>query len=167
MTGMGVLAKPASSTGSPRCNVLGWTVGVDAVYASRLARGSPKEGKMFGALKDKAVSKAVTLFEADFRARIADKIDLFTNLKPTDVHDDRIYTRLVVDPLWLYIKLQSAGALSALQKLSNVDVEQRFRNGLFLVRNELIQTEGEAVNLDPNFKEKVAPDLIRAFQDKG
>jgi hypothetical protein len=121
---------------------------------------------MLGALKEKALSKAIELFEADFQARIQDKIDLFTSLKPTDVYDDALYTRLVVDPLWLYVKVQSSGAIMALQKVANVDVEQRFRKGLFLVRNDLIKTDGATVRLDPDFKEKVGPTLIKAFQDK-
>ncbi len=121
---------------------------------------------MIGALKEKAVAKAMALLEADFRARIADKIELFKSLKPTDVYDDEKYANLVVNPLWLYVKLQSSGALAALQKISNVDVEQRFRKGLFHVRNELIQISGDAVQLDPNFSDKVGPTLIQAFQEK-
>jgi hypothetical protein len=121
---------------------------------------------MIGALKEKTVAKATALLEADFRARIADKIDLFKNLKATDVYDDAIYQQVVVTPLWIYVKLQSSGALAALQKISNVDVEQRFRRGLFHVRNELITITGETVQLDPNFNDKVGPTLIQAFQQK-
>ena len=122
---------------------------------------------MFGSLKEKAVAKALALFEEDMRVRVNDKIELFTHLKPADVRDDGVYTSLVVSPLWLYVKMQSGGALSALQKISNVDIEARFRKGLFLIRDELVHVEGDSVRLDPEFREKVGPTLIRAFQDAG
>lgn len=122
---------------------------------------------MFGSLKEKAVAKALALFEEDMRVRVNDKIELFTHLKPADVRNDGVYTSLVVSPLWLYVKMQSGGALSALRKISNVDIEARFRKGLFLIRDELVHVEGDGVTLDPEFREKVGPTLVRAFQDAG
>ena len=122
---------------------------------------------MFDGLKEKAVAKALTLFEEDMRVRVNDKIELFKQLKPADVRDDGIYTSLVISPLWLYVKMQSGGALSALQKISKVDIEARFKKGLFLIRNELVHVEGDQVKLDPEFQNKVGPTLIRAFQDAG
>ena len=121
---------------------------------------------MFNALKEKAVAKAVELFEADLRVRIQDKIELFQKLKPADVYDDALYTRLVIQPLWLYVKMQSSGAITALQKVMSVDVEQRFKDGLFMVRNDLIKTDGANVTLVPDFNERVGPTLIKAFQAK-
>ena len=120
---------------------------------------------MFGALKEKAVAKALSLFEEDMRVRVNDKIELFSNLKPADVRNDSIYTSLVISPLWVYVKMQSGGALSALQKISNVDIEARFKKGLFLVRDELVHVDGDSVKLDPDFRDKVGPTLIKAFQD--
>ena len=122
---------------------------------------------MFGAPRENSVVTALTLFEEDMRVRVNDKIELFTHLKPADVRNDGVYTSLVVSPLWLYVKMQSGGALSALQKISNVDIEARFRKGLFLIRDELVRVEGDGVTLDPEFREKVGPTLVRAFQDGG
>jgi hypothetical protein len=122
---------------------------------------------MFDGLKEKAVAKALTLFEEDMRVRVNDKIELFKQLKPADVRDDGIYTSLVISPLWLYVKMQSGGALSALQKISKVDIEARFRKGLFLIRNELVHVDGDKVKLDPEFRDKVGPTLIKAFQEAG
>jgi hypothetical protein len=122
---------------------------------------------MFDGLKEKAVAKALTLFEEDMRVRVNDKIELFKQLKPADVRDDGIYTSLVISPLWLYVKMQSGGALSALQKISKVDIEARFRKGLFLIRNELVHVDGDKVTLDPEFRDKVGPTLIKAFQEAG
>ena len=56
---------------------------------------------MFDGLKEKAVAKALTLFEEDMRVRVNDKIELFKQLKPADVRDDGIYNSLVISPLWL------------------------------------------------------------------
>jgi hypothetical protein len=53
---------------------------------------------MIGALKEKAFAKAMAPLETDFRARIADKIELFKSLKPTDVYGDEKYANLVVNP---------------------------------------------------------------------
>lgn len=122
---------------------------------------------MFGAMKEKAAAKALALFEEEMRVRVNDKIELFSSLKPADVNNDGIYTTLVVSPLWLYVKMQSGGALSALQRISHVDFEARFRKGLFQIRNELVHVEGDSVKLDPDFREKVGPTLIKAFQEAG
>jgi hypothetical protein len=120
---------------------------------------------MFGGLKQLAIDKALGLLEEDMRARLAEKVELFRNLKPSDIQDDVRYQAVVVDPLWLYLKLQSGAAIVAVQKVIDVDVQSRFGKGLFHVRNELIRTEGDSIALDPQFLDKAGPTLIAAFKE--
>src|SRR5450432_4617183 len=108
------------------------------------------EASMFNALKDKAAKAAQVLFEQELQVKLREKTQMFQTLTPSDVHDDAKYSALIVHPLWLYVKLQSGGALSAVQKMMNVDVEARFRKGLFHVRNELIRVENGTVKLVPD-----------------
>lgn len=121
---------------------------------------------MFGKLKEKAQEKAkekaMEKLEDEIRPAIEEKIELFQNLKPSDVNDDEKYKALIVTPLWEVAKMQSGGAIGVAQKF--VDVETRFNDGLFNVRDELVQVEGEAVALDPEFNDKVVPVLIESIK---
>ena len=122
---------------------------------------------MFDALREKASKGALAVIEKDLEARCAENIELFRALKPSDVQDDAKFKMLVVDPLWLCIKLQSGGTLATLQKVVSIDVESRFRSGLFHVRDELIRVDDGKVSLDPNFQEKLAPTLMQALRGSG
>jgi hypothetical protein len=90
---------------------------------------------------------------------------MFKELKPADVQDDEKYSALIVRPLWSYVKLQSGGALTAVQKVSDVNIEDRFSRGLFHVRDELIRVEEGAVKLVPDFNERLAPTIMQAVSD--
>jgi hypothetical protein len=120
---------------------------------------------MFDLLKEKAAKGAQTLFEQELQLRLRDKVELFQTLKPADVQDDAKYSTLIVQPLWLYVKLQSSGALPAVEKMMKVNIEDRFRKGLFHVRNELIRVEDGVVRLVPDFKERLAPTIMQAVRD--
>lgn len=117
---------------------------------------------MLGNLKEKAKAKAMEKLENEIAPAVEEKIELFQNLKPSDVNDDEKYKALIVSPLWEVAKMQSGGAIEVAQKF--VDVETKFNDGLFNVRDELVQVEGETVSLDPEFNEKVVPVLIQSFK---
>ena len=117
---------------------------------------------MLGNLKEKAKEKAMEKLENEIKPAVEEKIELFQNLKPSDVNDDEKYKALIVTPLWEVAKMQSGGAIGVAQQF--VDVETRFRDGLFNVRNELVQVEGETVSLDPDFNDKVVPVLIDSIK---
>ena len=121
---------------------------------------------MLGGLKEKAVNAALARLEDDVRERVTEKIALFSNLKPSDVNDDEKYAALVVAPLWSLIQLQSGGALAAAPKLVDFDLRERFQKGLFRVRDELIEVDGDDVRLDPQFRDKVGPTLVAALKDQ-
>ena len=120
---------------------------------------------MFNALKDKAAKAGQAAFEQELKVRLQDKVELFRNLKPSDVHDDAKYSALVVHPLWLFTKLQCGAALAAAQKMIDVNIEERFGRGLFHVRNELIKVEDGSVKLVPDFNERLAPTIMQAIRD--
>jgi hypothetical protein len=120
---------------------------------------------MFDALKEKAAKGAQALLEQELQSRLREKVEMFQSLKPADVQDDAKYGSLIVQPLWLYVKLQSGGALAAAQKMLKVDIEERFRRGLFHVRNELIRVEDGAVKLVPDFRERLAPTIMEALRE--
>jgi len=117
---------------------------------------------MLGNLKQKAMEKALDSLEKELGPAVEEKIDLFQNLKPADVNDDNKYKAIIVSPLWEVAKIQSGGAIGVAQKF--VDVETKFREGLFNVRNELVQVEGEKVSLDPDFSDKVVPVLFESMK---
>ncbi len=116
---------------------------------------------MLGNLKKKAMDKAMCSVQEKIGPAIQEKMDLFKSLKPSDVNDDEKYGAMVVSPMWAFVKIQSGGAISAAQKF--VDVESKFNDGLFDVRNELIVVEDEKVALDPDFSEKVVPTVMKSF----
>lgn len=118
---------------------------------------------MLGNLKEKAKEKAMEKLENEIAPAVEEKIGLFQNLKPSDVHDDEKYKALIVSPLWEVAKMQSGGAIEVAQKF--VDVETKFNDGLFNVRDELVQVEGDTVSLDPEFNDKVVPVLIQSFKE--
>jgi len=113
---------------------------------------------MLGNLKEKAMEK----LENEIAPAVEEKIELFQNLKPSDVNDDEKYKALIVTPLWEAAKVQSGGAIGVAQKF--VDVETKFSDGLFNVRDELVRVEGETVSLDPEFNDKVVPVLIQSIK---
>jgi hypothetical protein len=117
---------------------------------------------MLGNLKAKAKETAMEKLENEIAPAVEEKIELFQNLKPSDVNDDEKYKALIVTPLWEVAKMQSGGAIDVAQKF--VDVETKFSDGLFNVRNELVQVEGETVSLDPEFNDKVMPVLIESIK---
>jgi hypothetical protein len=117
---------------------------------------------MLGNLKEKAKEKAMEKLENEIKPAVEEKIELFQNLKPSDVNDDEKYKALIVTPLWEVAKMQSGGAIGVAQQF--VDVETRFRDGFFNLRNELVQVEGETVSLDPDFNDKVVPVLIDSIK---
>lgn len=117
---------------------------------------------MLGNLKEKAREKALEKLENEIAPAVEEKIELFQNLKPADVNDDEKYKAFIVTPLWEVAKMQSGGAIDIAQKF--VDVESKFTDGLFNVRNELVQVEGETVFLDPDFNDKVVPVLIQSIK---
>ena len=118
---------------------------------------------MLGKLKEMAKEKALDHLEAELKPAIEEKIDLFVNLKPSDVNDDEKYGAIIVSPLWQVAKIQSGGAIDVAQKY--VDVEGKFKAGLFNVRNELVQVEGETVALDPQFSDKVVPVIFQSIKE--
>jgi hypothetical protein len=120
---------------------------------------------MFNALKEKASKGAQAAFEQELKSRLGEKLEMFKALKPADVQDDAKYAALIVRPLWSYVKLQSGGALTAVQKVMDVNIEERFGLGLFHVRNELIRVEEGAVKLVPDFTERLAPTIMQAVTD--
>ncbi len=117
---------------------------------------------MFGGLKEKALNKAVSALEENFGPVIQEKVDLFKELKPSDINDDEKYKNFIVNPLWTLVKMQSGGAISAAQKF--IDVEGKFNAGLFNVRDELVTVDGEKVLLDPEFNDKIVPVLIASMK---
>ena len=117
---------------------------------------------MFGNLKEKALAKAVSALEDQFGPVIQEKADMFKDLKPSDVNDDEKYSDFIVNPLWALVKMQSGGAISAAQ--SFIDVEGKFRTGLFNVRDELVTVEGEQISLDPEFSDKIVPVLMESMK---
>lgn len=117
---------------------------------------------MFGAMKEKAIEKAVATLEAELAPLIQEKIELFKNLQPADINDDQKYEAIVVSPLWEFAKMQSGGAISVAQKL--VDVQARFNQGLFNVRDELVEVQGQTVTLSPDFSEKLVPTLMKSLK---
>jgi hypothetical protein len=117
---------------------------------------------MLGNLKEKAKENALEKLEDELRPAIEEKIELFENLKPSDVKDDEKYKTVIVSPLWEVAKMQSGGAIGVAQKF--VDVETKFSDGLFNVRNELVQVQGETVSLDPEFNNKVVPVLFQSIK---
>lgn len=117
---------------------------------------------MLGGLKNKALNKAISSLEEEFRPIIQEKMELFQELKPSDVNDDDKYKNFIVNPLWAVVKMQSGGAVGMAQKF--IDVEGKFNTGLFNVRNELIRVEGENVSLDPEFNDKIIPVLIESLK---
>jgi hypothetical protein len=119
---------------------------------------------MLGALKEKAAQAAQSALAKELQIKLKDKIEMFKTLKVSDVKDDAKYVALIVQPLWLYLKVQCGMAITGLQKFYNVDVEARFRDGLFHVRNELIKVEGELVQLVPDFNERLAPTIMEAIK---
>lgn len=118
---------------------------------------------MLGSLKEKAKEKAMEKLENEITPAVEEKIELFQNLKPSDVNDDEKYKALIVTPMWEVAKMQSGGAIGVAQKF--VDVETKFSDGLFNVRDELVQVEGETVSLDPEFNDKVVPVLIESIKE--
>lgn len=117
---------------------------------------------MLGGLKDKAMGKALALFEEKMDEKVRENVTLFTELKPADVQDDEKYTKLIVDPLWLVVEAQTGGTLSSLQKF--IDVKSKFKEGLFQVREELITVEGDEVKLNPDFTAKIGPTINKALK---
>lgn len=117
---------------------------------------------MFGSLKDKAMEKAIEQLKKEIGPVVQEKIDLFQNLKPSDINDDGKYQAVIVSTLWQLAKAQSGGAIGIAQKF--VDVEKKFRDGLFNVRNELVHVQDEKVSLDPEFSDKVVPVLIASMK---
>ena len=117
---------------------------------------------MLGNLKEKAKAQAMEKLENEIAPAVEEKIELFQNLKPSDVNDDEKYKALIVSPLWEVAKMQSGGAIEVAQKF--IDVETKFNDGLFNVRDELVQVEGETVSLDPEFNDKVVSVLIQSFK---
>lgn len=122
---------------------------------------------MLGALKEKAAKAAQTALALELQVRLKDKLELFHTLKVSDVQDDAKYTTFITQPLWLYLKVQCGMPISALQKFYDVDVEARFREGLFHVRNELIKVEGDAVKLVPDFNDRLVPTIMQAIKGSG
>ncbi|MFZ1983219.1 MAG: hypothetical protein WAU91_02330, partial [Desulfatitalea sp.] len=121
-----------------------------------------EEKVMLGSLKEKAMDKAMEQLKKEIGPMVQEKIDLFQNLKPSDINDDGKYQTIIVSTLWQLAKMQSGGAIGMAQKF--VDVEKKFRDGLFNVRNELVQVQGETVTLDPEFSDKVVPVLIASMK---
>ncbi len=117
---------------------------------------------MLGNLKEKAMGKALEGLEKELGPVVQEKIELFQNLKPSDVTDDDKYKTIIVSPLWEVAKMQSGGAIGVAQKF--VDVETKFNDGLFNVRDELVQIQDETVSLDPDFNEKIVPVLIQSIK---
>jgi len=117
---------------------------------------------MIGGLKEKAQAKAMTSLEEQMAEPLQQNMELFQDLKPSDVQDDGKYGQIVVEPLWAAVKAQSGGAITVAQKF--VDVETKFKEGLFNVRDELIVVEGEQVNLHQDFSEKLVPTMIESFK---
>ncbi len=117
---------------------------------------------MLGNLKEKAKEKALEGLEEKLAPAVEEKIDLFQDLKPSDVNDDEKYKTVIVAPLWEVAKMQSGGAIGVAQKF--IDVENKFSDGLFNVRDELVQVQGEVVSLDPEFSDKVVPVLIQSIR---
>jgi hypothetical protein len=120
---------------------------------------------MFNALKDRVSKGSQALLEQELQQRLKEKLDVFRSLKPGDIQNDEMYSTIVVRPLWLYIKLQSGGALMAAQKVVEVNIEERFSRGLFRVRNDLIRVENGTVSLVPDFNDRLVPTLMQAFRD--
>lgn len=118
---------------------------------------------MLGNLKEKAKEKALEKLKNEIIPVVEEKIELFQNLKPSDINDDEKYKAVIVTPLWNVAKMQSGGAISVAQKF--VDVETKFRDGLFNVRDELVQVQGETVSLNPEFNDKVVPVLIQSISE--
>lgn len=118
---------------------------------------------MLASLKGKAMEKAMVKLEKEIGPVIQGKIDLFQNLKPSDVNDDEKYQSIVVTPLWRLAKMQSGGAIDVAQKF--MDVEKKFSGGMYNVRNELIEVQGENVSLDPEFSDKVVPVLVESMKE--
>ena len=117
---------------------------------------------MLGNLKAKAMEAAMEKLEKEIGPVVREKIELFQNLKPSDINDDAKYQQIIVSPLWQLAKMQSGGAIGIAQKF--VDVEKKFNDGLFNVRNELVQVQGESVRLDPEFTDKVVPVFVASLK---
>lgn len=117
---------------------------------------------MFGGMKEKAREQALKKFEEEIAQQINEKIELFSSLRAIDVQNDEKYRAIVVQPLWVAVKVQSGGAIEALKAF--VDVDSKFDQGLFHVRDELIMVEGDQVALAPDFDKKVGPTLLEAFR---
>lgn len=117
---------------------------------------------MLGGLKEKALNKAISTLEEEFKPIIQEKVELFRELQPADVNDDDKYKNFIINPLWSVVKMQSGGAIGMAQKF--IDVEGKFNTGLFNVRNELIHVEDNSVALDPEFSNKIIPVLMDSLK---
>ncbi len=119
---------------------------------------------MLGGFKDAAIKQGMAVLERELSAGVEKKIDLFKSLTPADVLDDDKYSAVAVEPLWLYVRLQSGGAISAVEKLTDLGIEARFRKAMFHVRDELLKVEDGKLVLDPAFQSKVGPAIVEALR---
>lgn len=122
---------------------------------------------MLNALKEKAAQAAHAALAQELRVKLKDKLDIFRTLKVSDIQDDAKYTAVIVQPLWIYAKMQCGLAIAGLQKFSSVNAEERFRHGLFHVRDELVVVEGDSVKLVPDFEDRLAPTIMAAIKGEG
>jgi len=95
---------------------------------------------------------------------IKEKKETFGGLKPTDVQDDKKYKKFIITPLWIVVRAQSAGVIGAIQKF--VDVESKFSECLYNVRDDFIRVDGDIVSLDPDFQHKLEEALSKAFKSQ-
>ena len=111
------------------------------------------------------------MIEGKIQSAIDEKKALFEEIKamkPSDIQDDEIYSKLITNPIWEGVKAQTGGLLTlackipAVQKKVNV-FQTKFSGGMFKVRDDLIVIENEKVSFVDDFQQKLVPTIKAAF----
>jgi len=114
---------------------------------------------MFGVLKDKIGNGAIDKAVEKFAPSLSEHLENIKTLKPVDVNDDEKFDSLVIGPMLMSISGSSGGVTNLIPKF-----DDRFKEAMFHVRNELILVEGDTVSIVEDAQSKLPTALVDGFK---
>lgn len=90
------------------------------------------------------------------------------SMRPSDIKNDDIYSRMITKPIWEGVKAQSGGLLTLACKIPSIqkkvnDIQAKFTLAMFKVRDDLIIVESDKIRFVNDFQTKLVPTIKTAF----
>jgi len=114
---------------------------------------------MFAKLKSKMGDGVINQAVEKIEQAVKPHIDKILTLRPDDINNDDFYADQVINPAKLAIDVSTSGATQIIPKF-----EEKFKNAMFAIRDELIETTDTKITLVDDFENLYPQVLMNALK---